>query len=231
MFLNNKYSTWYFNIINKSKNRLLTGYKEKHHIIPKCLGGKDTKENLAILTAREHFIVHLLLCKFTTGQAKIKMLYAFNAMCTFKKLGRYTKVNSRFVEKIRSSFKFTNEHREKIRLSNLGKKRSEEIKQKLSLIKKGKKSTIELINKLRLINIGKKTSEETKAKLRIAQGKMIWVIKDNSATKINKDLLQEYLDKGYKEGRNTSFMNQEYKNKMSKIVSKIWQERRLANAL
>jgi len=55
MFIENKYNTWYYNIINKSKNRLLTGYKEKHHILPRCLGGKDNKDNLVELTAREHF--------------------------------------------------------------------------------------------------------------------------------------------------------------------------------
>ena len=216
MFLNNKYSIWYYNIINNSKNRLLNGYKEKHHIIPRCLGGKDTKDNLAILTAREHFIVHLLLCKFTTGQEKMKMLYAFNAMCNFKKSGRYTKVNSRLVDKIKSNFKFTKEHVEKIRLANLGKKRTEEQKQKLSQLKKGKIYTIEHIAKLRLINLGKKASAETKTKLREIQGNMIWVIKDNVSNKINKDLLQEYLDKGYKQGRNNSFMNKEYKNKLAK---------------
>ena len=75
MFINNKYKSWYDSIIQKAKVRNLSGYKEKHHILPRCLGGKDNKENLAILTAREHFIVHMLLCKFTTGQAKMKMAY------------------------------------------------------------------------------------------------------------------------------------------------------------
>jgi hypothetical protein len=36
-------------------------YGETHHITPKCLGGGDNEENLIRLTAREHFICHLLL--------------------------------------------------------------------------------------------------------------------------------------------------------------------------
>ena len=184
MFLNNKYSTWYYNIINKSKNRLLNGYKERHHIIPKCMGGKDTKDNIAILTAREHFIVHLLLCKFTTGQEKMKMLYAFHAMCTFKNASRYNKVNSRLVDKIRSNFKFTDEHKRKISEAHkgktiskemieklrqsaignkhcLGKKASLETRLKMSALRKGRKLTEEHKRKIGLAGIGRKQSKET----------------------------------------------------------------------
>lgn len=38
-------------------------YHERHHIIPKCLGGSDEKENLIDLFAREHFIAHKLLAE------------------------------------------------------------------------------------------------------------------------------------------------------------------------
>lgn len=37
-------------------------YTEKHHIIPRCLGGNESDENMTILTAKEHFICHKLLC-------------------------------------------------------------------------------------------------------------------------------------------------------------------------
>lgn len=36
-------------------------YKERHHIIPKCMGGNNEKDNLIDLYAREHFIAHKLL--------------------------------------------------------------------------------------------------------------------------------------------------------------------------
>lgn len=39
-------------------------YYERHHVIPKWLGGTDSKDNLVLLTAKEHFIAHLLLWKF-----------------------------------------------------------------------------------------------------------------------------------------------------------------------
>lgn len=45
--------------------RTLEGYTEKHHIIPRCLGGSNEQINIAVLTAREHYIAHLLLTKMT----------------------------------------------------------------------------------------------------------------------------------------------------------------------
>lgn len=53
----------YNNIIDRAKSRSLIGYKERHHIIPRCIGGLDDDQNLVDLTAREHFICHLLLAK------------------------------------------------------------------------------------------------------------------------------------------------------------------------
>ncbi len=57
------YRKIYNRIIERAKKRTLTGYKEKHHIIPKCLGGSNKKENLVALTSREHFVAHQLLVK------------------------------------------------------------------------------------------------------------------------------------------------------------------------
>lgn len=58
-----KYEKIYSSLMNRGKNRDRQGYMERHHIIPKCLGGTDTKDNLVYLTAREHYIAHRLLTK------------------------------------------------------------------------------------------------------------------------------------------------------------------------
>ena len=82
IFLANKYSNWYYQIIQRSQSRErnpLLLY-EKHHIIPKSLGGSNDKKNLAHLTLREHFLVHRLLAKMTTGQNNIKMVWAIHRM-------------------------------------------------------------------------------------------------------------------------------------------------------
>ena len=57
------YQKIYNKLINRAKNRNIMGYVEKHHIIPKCLGGEDCKTNLVNLTPEEHYLAHQLLVK------------------------------------------------------------------------------------------------------------------------------------------------------------------------
>lgn len=76
MFKKNKYSTTYFRIIERAQNRTILGYNERHHIIPRCMGGQDDSSNIVPLTAREHFICHLLLIRMVEDEYKHKMVYA-----------------------------------------------------------------------------------------------------------------------------------------------------------
>jgi hypothetical protein len=75
-FIYNKYTRIYYNIIDRAKLRQLSVYVENHHIIPRSLGGDNSADNLVALTAREHFICHLLLTRMTQGQHKRKMISA-----------------------------------------------------------------------------------------------------------------------------------------------------------
>lgn len=61
--------------LDKSK---LDGYYEKHHIIPKCMGGKNNKENLVLLTAKEHLLAHMIL--FRLNPSNNLLLMSVNAM-------------------------------------------------------------------------------------------------------------------------------------------------------
>lgn len=73
------YSKIYANLISKAKNRCIEGYTEDHHIVPRCLGGSDNKENLVSLTPEEHFVAHLLLVKIYPNNHKL--VFAVNMMC------------------------------------------------------------------------------------------------------------------------------------------------------
>ncbi len=75
----NKYYQWYYAIIAARIAATPHGYSEIHHILPTCLGGTNSPENLVRLTAREHFVCHLLLVKMTSGIAKYKMERAVSA--------------------------------------------------------------------------------------------------------------------------------------------------------
>jgi hypothetical protein len=76
------YKQIYESVITRAKTRELEGYSEQHHIIPRCMGGTDAKENLVYLTAREHFICHQLLIKIYPGN--VKLIFAAAAMARLR---------------------------------------------------------------------------------------------------------------------------------------------------
>lgn len=52
------------------------GYCEKHHIIPKSLGGTNAIDNLVNLTPKEHYLAHLLLCRIVCEKYGIESIEA-----------------------------------------------------------------------------------------------------------------------------------------------------------
>jgi hypothetical protein len=102
MFIENKYTEWYNLIIDNAKLQLRKKkngtYYESHHIIPKSMGGVEE----VLLTAKEHYICHLLLCKMVTGKDKHKMINAMIKMAFNKSKGqeRYTAKSYSIVRKL-----------------------------------------------------------------------------------------------------------------------------------
>ena len=174
-FLDNKYSKWYRNIINQASNRATNGYCEKHHILPKSLGGNNTKSNLVSLTAREHFICHWLLTKMTEGDARTKMIYALYRMrsgAPAKKMERYTtKITSKVYENLRGQLKVSDETKQKMR-----KPKSESHRANISKSRKGISFSEEHIANMSSSHKGKPSytrSSETKEKNRAARIGMV----------------------------------------------------------
>jgi hypothetical protein len=133
MFQLNKYTTTYYNIIYRAQARATdaTSYTENHHIIPKSLGGLDIPSNLVKLTAREHFVCHLLLVKMLTGNAKHKMAFALSRMLTSNKNHNRYMPSSRLYE-------FARKHRSAaISYSHKGISESIESNIKRSIAQKG----------------------------------------------------------------------------------------------
>jgi len=102
IFIHNKYTNWYNSIISNANARICSPatYTERHHIIPKSLGGDNSPENLVKLTAREHFICHLLLTKMTTGRMRHKMSKALTMIMSIRRVGERKNyvINSRWYE-------------------------------------------------------------------------------------------------------------------------------------
>lgn len=57
------YQKHYERLCERARNRLLEGYTERHHVIPRCMGGDDSPDNLVDLTPEEHYVAHQLLVK------------------------------------------------------------------------------------------------------------------------------------------------------------------------
>lgn len=111
------YQNIYGKLVEKARTRIETiGYTEKHHIIPRTLGGSDELSNIVVFTAREHFIAHLLLAKIYGGG----MWHAAHMMSNMK---RYT---NRKYEKLRI------EHAKQVSIKQTGKTVSEETRKKIS---------------------------------------------------------------------------------------------------
>lgn len=83
--IKNKYLRWYEAIVQSAKERKLQGYVEKHHVLPLSMGGSNSPDNIIEVTAREHFILHALLTRFTTGKSRQKMFCALSYFCTDNK--------------------------------------------------------------------------------------------------------------------------------------------------
>jgi hypothetical protein len=108
--ISNKYTRWYLRLCLRAGNRSdLQGYIEEHHVLPRCLGGNSEKTNLVILTAREHFIAHLLLTKMFRGQRLYKMLAAAFFMANRTRMYRgsrtYQTLRENYAQEVSNHFK------------------------------------------------------------------------------------------------------------------------------
>lgn len=121
----NKYYFWWYSIIIRAKERANTkkdarnkvGYVEAHHILPVSynMGGKKDNENLVFLTAKEHIMVHRLMCKFISCERLLEPTRkAFHCMTEVDNGGR----NKRAV-----SLHMLAKGREAASLASKGKKR------------------------------------------------------------------------------------------------------------
>ena len=148
-------------LIAKAKLRLVTNqYVEKHHVIPKSIGGSNGKDNIVLLTAREHFVAHMLLAKIY-GKG---LWQAAKMMQNKSSVQDRRFINNRLYEIARrewaiylSGKKRPSHVGESIRKHHIGSKASEETKAKMSATRKGKPRSGNPENW--------KHSEETKQKL------------------------------------------------------------------
>lgn len=155
------YERIYNELVSNAKQRgPIEGYTETHHIIPKSMGGSDDKENLVVLTAREHFIAHWLLYKIHRNHS---MACAWKMMCVGD--DRHSRYTSHSFKYAKETFSQTmKEYQTGETNSFFGRKHSEETKKYMSEYQKGELSP----------NYGKTPSDETRAKMSESRKGMVF---------------------------------------------------------
>jgi len=129
-----KYQKWYNALIDNAKKRAWVKktapcYVERHHIIPKSLGGSNDSNNLVFLTAREHCVAHLMLCRFGNKNQMINALQRF--------MSSNKTVSSILYESCKKQFSIMISERLKGNKHRLGKIDSIETRKKKSVLGKG----------------------------------------------------------------------------------------------
>ena len=196
MFIENKYTAWYHKLVDSAKLRgnrknakQLLGYVESHHIIPRCMGGDNTVSNIVHLTAREHFVCHLMLTRMVSdiaiSHSLSLALWSFRMSASDRKPltaweYEYARKKAAAATSVQHTGKeISQETRDKIsiarkgRISNrLGATMSEDAKRRISETKKAKAAECAsrpmsqvTKEKLSLAHTGKKLTEETKLKM------------------------------------------------------------------
>ena len=210
------YQKIYEQIVNRAKMRQMNGYKERHHIIPRCIGGSNDSDNIVELTAKEHYIAHRLLTEIYPDNSKIK--YAYWMMCSMKTNSQTRhSVSAKTYEYAKKLISFrTSETKQKIASTlknsyetgkrkkwNLGKTMPAEYGQKISIAKKGMIGT----------NTGIPMTNEQKEKIRNTL--MGHEVKQSTKDKISQTLLNKpeitcpYCNKS---SRGTSFKVYHFEN-------------------
>jgi len=173
------YSAHYDRLIARAQRRILAGYRERHHIIPRCMGGGDEPENIVKLTAEEHYVAHQLLVKMHPSVRRLTFAAVRMAKrCSSNKA--YGWIRRRYAKAMRGN-KFrlgklsSMETREKMSISHRGKVPSPETREKISARLRGMQKLPEHREKLRAAQLGKQQclgrvlSQETRAKMSAAR--------------------------------------------------------------
>lgn len=174
-------------------------YHERHHIVPKCLGGANDENNLIDLFAREHFEAHRLLalenpennelaCAWWLMchvQSENQLRYEVTAeqyeeaKIAFSKVRHNTKASEKTKKKMSEAHSGENNH-------FYGKHHSEETRRKIKEKRKlqpnpklGVKLTLEQRQKMSEIHKGLQTNgDHPRAKKVVCEGRVFGCIKE-----------------------------------------------------
>ena len=157
------YEAHYNTLIERANTRLLEGYTEQHHVVPRCLGGRDDADNLVRLTAEEHYVAHQLLVKMNPGHKGLA--FAAYMMGTTRQNNKTYGWLRKQASAAQTGTKLSRETRAKMSASGRGKILTEEHKARIGAAHKGMKRPEGTGDKISAAITGFKHTEETRAKM------------------------------------------------------------------
>lgn len=199
------YRYHYDKLSGRAKTRTLSCYSERHHVVPRCMGGADNPGNVVRLTAREHYVAHQLLAKIypeVKGLVWAAIRQARNAPSS-RAYGWLKERQAQIVGDARRGKPISQEHREKLCKSRCGTRNSAEHNSRIAAALRGKPLSHE-------------RREKISASLKGRPG--------HSMSQENKDaLLHRNLGNKYFLGKMHSAQARE---KMAITARRMWEERR-----
>lgn len=150
------YRAIYDRLIERAKARTIEGYSERHHIVPRCLGGTNAKSNLVRLTAEEHYVAHQLLVKIHPDH--FGLLGAATMMASGSKM-------------LRRNNKVYGWLRRRVSAHMTGRKLSPETIEKSAAKNRLAVRTSDFKAGVAAFHTGRKRSDETRSRMRVAQVK------------------------------------------------------------
>lgn len=211
------YEKHYNLLINRARGRQLSGYSERHHIVPRCMGGDNSKTNIVRLTPEEHYIAHLLLVKMHPGHEGL--LWA--AMAMTNGTDRHQRSNKAYGW-LRRQFS------EEVRKRKTGSAHSAETRLKLSISRRNRTcSPHSLETKVKMSIASKGRPKSIEHRLALSKAKL--------GTKAKKPRSDESRDRSSvairaafaKNGVDRSFMlDPDYKEKQRLRTTELWAKRR-----
>jgi hypothetical protein len=175
VFADNLATQHYYSIIENAiqqprkkyrKTNPLYQYYEEHHVLPKSIFPEYKKSlwNKVLLTAEEHYNCHKLLLEMTDGKNRSKMVCALWYMTSARTLDMHRKIQSG--EEFEQAKINWSEYMSELKL---GKKCSQETKDKISASNKGRKPSAAAIEAVIKYNTGRKRCPISVEKSRLAQ--------------------------------------------------------------
>jgi hypothetical protein len=199
----------YERLIQKARTQNLSSDYEVHHILPKSLGGTDSKENLVKMTYRQHYVAHLILWKIHGG----KMANAFFFM---NQQLRYKKIGSKAYQKLREQ---ASNYISKVNSGRrLGVNRINEMRE----ITRKQMQNPEAIKNLREKRFAQIITKESYQKQAKTMASLVWMNNGVRSFRIKPELVEQKLANGLVFGRLCNFIDGSFKEKRKRIALKQW---------